>query len=571
MSGGSRPAGGYEAVEASPRAPSMGREGALLLASHSCTVIFSTAWEFTLPLALLQLWGGNSLRAPSALTLAVTSTTMLWAPRIGELADGADRLRAVRLARCAQVAGTALSLGALLGMANCAPESLGHAKLGWLGPLLLGACLEALGGLVTRAAPKKDWAPTLFEGEYLSSCTSWLSTISQVGEIAGPFLGALAVGSLGASRGAALMGASKVAQKRDTPPRNPRRPKGKRAPPKGTTAKSASVGAAAVVLEVPAQLPLEVLYRRSPALRLRPGESGACVEAAGKADESAWAVWLRQPAGTAVLTMSFSLLFFTALAPHGAVLTAYLATRSVDPLTISAFRALGAVSGLAGIAVFGRASRATEATEGDDMLGGASAARVRALRRASFGALVSQAVAACVAAAALACFPADSAAALRVFLAAVVATRFGLYAYDVGYLELQQLLVDESCRNACQGCEAALCGGAELAVAAVTLMACADPADFAKLAFASAACVVAALLLLALWAALFHAHGHSHAADAHADAHAHAHTAQQARVLRDGAGRHVHVHYSGPSLVWPHHDNHGAEGSHSHAHAHAHA
>jgi len=140
-------------------------------------------------------------------------------------------------------------------------------------------------------------------------------------------------------------------------------------------------------------------------------------------------------------------------------------------------------------------------------------------------------------------------------MACVVGSRAGLYAYDVGYAELSQLLVDERDRGACQGAEAAMCGFAELALAAATLVAFSDPADFGKLAALSALFVGFALALFAAWAALYHVHDHDHAGGR---GHDHEHTAQQAKTLGSNAAsatRHVHVHYAGPSLSYHAHDH----------------
>ena len=258
----------------------------------------------------------------------------------------------MRVARVAQVVGTSVSLWAVLGMN-------GSRNYYWLAPAVFGASLEALGALVTKAAPKKDWAPTVFDGDALvtdlSRCTYWLSNASQAGEIAGPFLGALAVATLGAARGASLM------------------------------------GAAAVLSEFPAQLLLEALYSRNVALQSRRSvDKSVSID---KPSKSAWAVWFWQPSGTSVLTLSFSLLFFTALAPHGAVLTAFLATRNVDPYSISAFRAsvlidcvnhhrIGALAGVFGIWAFGVASGVT-ADQGTPIAGAQAAGKVQAVRVAS--------------------------------------------------------------------------------------------------------------------------------------------------------------------------------------------
>ena len=182
-------------------------EGKWLVACEAITTVVSRAWEFALPLALLGVWGGDelSLRAPAALALAVTLATTLFSPRIGKWADGQDRLFAARVSRAFQVAGTACSVGAVLSMAS--EDTAGFRN--WLALALGGASVEALGGVVTRGGPKKDWAPALFEGEALggalSKTTVALSNAAQVGEILGPFLGATAISSLGPVVGAGLV------------------------------------------------------------------------------------------------------------------------------------------------------------------------------------------------------------------------------------------------------------------------------------------------------------------------------------------------------------------------------
>ena len=128
---------------------------------------------------------------------------------------------------------------------------------------------------------------------------------------------------------------------------------------------------------------------------------------------------------------------------------------------------------------------------------------------------------------------------ILVFCAAVACSRAGLYAFDVGYVELQQLLVDERDRGACQGVEAALCGAMELGLALD---------DFGVLLFRfvrgpgglSSSFVLLALVLFAAWLALYRVFDHVHAARDHG----HAHTAQSLKRLA-GDGRHVHVAYAG--------------------------
>lgn len=488
--------------------------GVLLIVSHACTITFAKAWELALPLALLTAWGGRSLMAPAAVTLATTLTSMLLAPSVGRRADQMERGRAMRLARAVQLVGTGGSVAGAYALGTATSRS-------WLAVVLVGASAECLGTLVTKSAPKKDWAPTVFEGEVetLSRVTVRLSTVAQIAEIVGPFMGAVALDCF-PTRGAAL------------------------------------VGGAAIAAEIPAQLALEALYARAASLRAPRAEAEVSCDDVSL--RSAWGLWLSQPSGTALLTVSFSLLFFTVLAPHAAVLMAYLSSRDVPALTISLFRAFGAVAGVAGVTLFAHISGAPTRIL-PDLPGSDAAGRILAVRRAAAVALVGQAFAVVVAALAI-----DARRGILVFMGAIVVSRAGLYGYDVAYLELQQLLVDERARTSCSGVEAALCGGAELTVAIAVLAACPDPDQFDVLARGSAVCVIVSLIVFGLWAKVFHVHAHHHHAET-TSTHKHTHTLQQTRGLTEGAGAHVHVHYAGPRLrvEYDDHDDH----SHSHSHS----
>jgi hypothetical protein len=61
----------------------------------------------------------------------------------------------------------------------------------------------------------------------------------------------------------------------------------------------------------------------------------------------AWPVWSRHAGGVPLVSISYALLYFTVLSPHGIPLTAFLASSgTVDPFQISIFRGLGAIGGI---------------------------------------------------------------------------------------------------------------------------------------------------------------------------------------------------------------------------------
>ena len=326
----------------------------------------------------------------------------------------------------------------------------------------------------------------------------------------GPLLGALCVSCLGPRRGACAAGVLNIAS------------------------------------SAPAQAVLDSLYSKCSKLRAPRAVREVVEDDSG----NAWRRWAAQPSGTSLITLAFCCLWFTALAPHGAVLTAFLATQNADPELIAVFRICGAFFGFVGIAVFSRCSRVSSDEEG--VSGARSARRVSSLRMASLGALLFQLTCACLAVYAL-----RDGDMVLVFCAAVACSRAGLYAFDVGYVELQQLLVDERDRGACQGVEAALCGAMELGLALTTLIFFSEPASFVELAELSTAFVLLALVLFVAWLALYRIFDHIHAERDHG----HAHTAQDLKRLA-GDGRHVHVAYAGVRAC--------PSPRHSHAHAHPH-
>ena len=147
--------------ETQEEAASYTNEGRWLVVSEVITVVAARAWEFSVPLALLGPPGPHaSLRAPAALALATTLATATLAPRTGAWADRSDRRRASRVARLAQILGTALGV---LGVASLVYDGA-QENYAALGLVLLGGAVESVAAVVSKNAPKKDWAPALFDG-----------------------------------------------------------------------------------------------------------------------------------------------------------------------------------------------------------------------------------------------------------------------------------------------------------------------------------------------------------------------------------------------------------------------
>ena len=418
-------------AEATLKADADAETTLLLTLSAGASTTFATAWQFALPLALLESGGGP--QAAATLMAATTGAKVLFAPSVGRLADKAPRVDAARAARAAQAGGVGLSCLALPHLAD---------ETSWLPLLLAGSAVEALGAVVTKGAPRKDWAPTLLDGDALRKATVSLSNAALLGELAGPALGAFVLGASGAP----------------------------------------TVGLAAVVGELAAQAALERLRARAPGELSAP--KGETTKAA-----PAWAAFFGQPSGAAITTVAFALLWFTALTPHAPVLLAALADRGAPAESLAAFRAAGALAGAGGVALYAAAADGRTETRREQTTTTSEARRL-ATRDVAALSIFGQVVAVTVAA--------TFVDAPQTLMVAVVVSRVFLYAFDVAYVELQQQLVAEGDRNAVQGCEAALTGAAELGLAGVAL---AYATDFEVVADVSATAVVAAGLTFAAFLA----------------------------------------------------------------------
>ena len=417
-------------AEATLKADADAETTLLLTLSAGASTTFATAWQFALPLALLESGGPQ---AAATLMAATTGAKVLFAPSVGRLADKAPRVDAARAARAAQACGVGLSCLALPHLAD---------ETSWLPLLLAGSAIEALGAVVTKGAPRKDWAPTLLDGDALRKATVSLSNAALLGELAGPALGAFVLGASGAP----------------------------------------TVGLAAVVGELAAQAALERLRARAPGELSAP--KGETTKAA-----PAWAAFFGQPSGAAITTVAFALLWFTALTPHAPVLLAALADRGAPAESLAAFRAAGALAGAGGVALYAAAADGRTETRREQTTTTSEARRL-ATRDVAALSILGQVFAVTVAA--------TFVDAPQTLMVAVVVSRVFLYAFDVAYVELQQQLVAEADRNAVQGCEAALTGAAELGLAGVAL---AYATDFEVVADVSATAVVAAGLTFAAFLA----------------------------------------------------------------------
>ena len=394
--------------------------------------------------------------------------------------------------------------------------------------------VEGMGALISSVAVKKDWVPTVWDvsDPMLSTVNTWMANIDLLAEIGGPLAAGVALQSLGSTLGFVAVGVANVA----------------------------SFGVELALLGA--------VLARNPSLSAPKPPSKAVAGTCGPlgAFVAGWPIFVSQPSGVPLLVVSYSLLYFTVLSPHGVVLTAYLQTRGIKPPYLAAFRAVGALAGVGGMASF----------------------RVAATRGMRGAACLHLWVLGVAVAAAAASFYATLgtnglSSPMLGFLMLICVSRFGLYGFDLANLQLQQTLVDEALRGSVGAVESSICslGTGSVFIGTLLTTVAPDPtAAFDTLVYASAGFVGSATLLFTCWYMLHHEHAHEHPLLDHSPGvHSHSHTTQQMRALEESEQRvHTHLHYHPPwgqnwrhlrGLPTPAGAVHHDVEAHSHAHAHA--
>ena len=473
-----------------------------LLLAHALTKLGSKAWEFSVPLLLLQFSPGD-LGAPTAFGLAIFLVKFALGPAAGAWMDRTARGRVVLTGIALQCAGVAAGL--LVYGVLCLAAVPSAALL-----VVMVGCgvLEALGALVSSVAVKKDWVPTVWAAgsATVTSVNTWMSNIDLCAEIFGPLGAGVLMSLYGYGWTFVAVGAANVA----------------------------SFGVELYLL-------LRVLASNDSLREPRPPPpEGAGTNKCAQLF-SAWPAFVGAPGGVPLLVASYALLWFTVLSPHGVVLTAYLQTRHLSPAALSLFRGAGALSGVAGMGCFRVAA---------DRL---------STRRACFGHLWVLAAAVLGAAAAYAVggvggapAPGSHHAALSAptlaFLGLIVVSRFGLYGFDVGLLQLEQENVDVIDRAKVGAVESSLCSLGTMAIFVGSLGVSQGVVSFGAVVYVSAAFVAAGALAFTAWCLLWHEHTHTHGPGHDV----HPHTTQQRKALDGGAKTHTHVHFHAPWRHAPH-------------------
>lgn len=545
-----------------------------ILLSSTASRLGSRCWEFAAPLLLLE-WSPGSLAAPAAFGLTSALSRVVISPWLGGLADGWDRMNAILVGAAMQASGCLASVGALVvwnWLSSMEGGDSTTTKLVSLALVIAAGVVEKLGAQLASVAVKKEWVPIVFE-EGDNDCNATEATSAATGRSRGAFelpcidppavnLSFINTTMTNIDLLAAMLGPVLTGWILEV---------------LGEGGNGVQRGFAAIALInaisfIPEMILLRGVYDSCPALqRSREGICSNTTEITSsersKEDgvpRNPWTVWFHHPSGLPLLTLSLSSLYLTALAPSGVVLTAYLVTQGLSPTSIGAFRAMGALSGVVGIGLFSLMrnwgdSMVSDVRE-DPAERSMSVRSIERLRCVSMVSLLLEVVSVLVAAAAFAMYNSLSASLVEtdgslplqivIFLGSIVLSRAGLYAFDLGALEIEQYIVDERFRNAVGSVEGALCSLAEMGMYLMSMV-LSNPSDFGWQVGVSATAVSFGGVCFGSFLYMYHMHRHhhhSHQAEgcakgeyAHDHDHDHAHTWQQDRDLKEN-GYHIHLH-----------------------------
>ncbi len=164
-----------------------------ILVSRLLTHSGDQAWDFALPLALIQVFPG-AIGLVSLFYFVVRLLHTILVTPMCSIIDRVDRRTAVRLGIGAQSFGIVLAVICVLNLALLRPgvSPWGSTTTSWLfiGAMVAGV-VASLGAALMDVAISQDWLPHLVARDRLAATNSWLKRIDLATEVSAPVVAGL--------------------------------------------------------------------------------------------------------------------------------------------------------------------------------------------------------------------------------------------------------------------------------------------------------------------------------------------------------------------------------------------
>lgn len=398
------------------------------------------AWEFAVPLTMLQIFPGQ-IRIAAGYYLVVKLLNVLITPRLAKIIDQKSRIKVAYSSITLQLIG--VLVGAVCMFSLNANSGIGLIISTFAVLAVAGLC-SSLGSTLMDISVSNDLVPSVISNDKLPKFNSRLSQLDLFTEVTSPLLAGLLLTVTHPS--IALFGFLLIAFWN-------------------------------LISFFPELFLLRSIFKLRPDLLKHETKA---LESSGdsmwKQLKIGWACFLRQP--VAIPVIAYALLWLSVLSPHGVLLTGYLKDAwNMPEIVIGCFRGLGALFGLASTVIFPFVVKRFGLVRGSRYL------------------ILFQTVMLLFG---LGFFFVPSVVGQYGFLIFILFSRIGLYGFSLGEMQIRQVGIAPQARGEVNGFAHALTGIATLALFAFgTLIP--STSQFSILIIGSVGFVVLGALLFSMW------------------------------------------------------------------------
>lgn len=356
------------------------------------------AWDFALPITLASLLP-DQISTIAFIYLIVKSVTVVTMPFVARVVDRWDRLKTVLLASVVQAVGIPLAVLSVLAIFQDSTNLHSESSVyGSVAGVIIGSVLATLGSHLMEIAVGNDWVPSVVSEKRLSLVNTRIRQVDLATEVGSPLLAGLVLTFTASAH--PVLGLLIAA---------------------GWN----------LISFAPEYWLLRTVYRSSENLTQALPLNCTQSESLAKKIQASWKTARSSPVFW--LFVSSSLLWLSALSPHGVLLTSYLKVGwSFSELELGVLRGLGAGFGFAATLLFAQLTR-----------------RIDLLSRGRLFVLLQTTL--LIAGLPFFFFGDQSRTFGWVFLGSLLFSRIGLYGFGLAEVELRQRMIPEGQRGLLNG------------------------------------------------------------------------------------------------------------------------